>query len=144
VFDALKPGGRLVAQCGGGPNIQRVHDRCAALGEEPEFVSHFRAWPGPWHFADAETTACRLEAVGFVDVRTNVEAAPVVQPDAASYREFMTNVICGRHLARLPEQSLRDRFMDALTAQASGDAPPFELDYWRLNLDARKPSSRDR
>ena len=35
VFAALKPGGRLVAQCGGGPNIQRLHDRCEVLGQRP-------------------------------------------------------------------------------------------------------------
>jgi trans-aconitate 2-methyltransferase len=143
VFGALKPGGRLVAQCGGGPNIQRLHDRCAVLGARPEFARYFSGWHGPWNFADADTTARRLEAAGFVDVRTNVEAIPVVQPDAGSYREFVTNVICHPHLARLPEQSLRERFLDVITEQASRDAPAFELDYWRLNMEARKPASRE-
>jgi trans-aconitate 2-methyltransferase len=143
LYIALKPGGRLVAQCGGGPNIQRLQDRCVALGEDPEFAAYFRGWHGPWQFADAEMTAARLEAAGFVDVRTDVEAAPVVQPDAASYRDFVTNVICRPHLSRLPEQSLRDRFMNVITERASRDEPAFELDYWRLNMDARKPADRD-
>jgi hypothetical protein len=66
-----------------------------------------------------------------------------VQPDAASYRDFVTNVICGPHLSRLPEQSLRDRFMNVITERASRDEPAFELDYWRLNMDARKPAGAD-
>jgi hypothetical protein len=39
----------------------------------------------------------------------------------------------------LPTQGLRDRFLERLTAQAAEDTPPFELDYWRLDIDARKP-----
>ena len=57
----------------------------------------------------------------------------------ASYREFVTTVVCRVHLSKLPDERLRDRFMDVVTAQASRDAVPFELDYWRLNINARKP-----
>jgi trans-aconitate 2-methyltransferase len=138
LFAALKPGGRLVAQCGGGPNIKRVHDRCAVLMQQPEFAPHFARWTDPWEFADADTTARRLARCGFVDVETSLEAAPVVQPNAAAYREFVTNVVCRHHLAPLPEP-LRDRFMSSVTAQAAADDPAFELDYWRLNIRARRP-----
>jgi trans-aconitate 2-methyltransferase len=139
LYGALKPGGRLVAQCGGGPNIQRLHDRCAVLGRQPDFATYFDGWDGPWNYADAETTAQRLAAAGFTDIQTGIEAAPVVQPDAPAYREFVTNVICRNHLARLPDQGLRDRFLDVITDQAAADSPPFEIDYWRLNMEARKP-----
>jgi trans-aconitate 2-methyltransferase len=137
---ALRPGGRLVAQCGGGPNIKRVHDRCDLLMREAPFAPHYAGWRDPWEFADADTTAARLAAAGFVDVQTSLEPSPVVQPDATAYREFVTNVVCRPHLARLPEGPLRERFMDAITDLAARDATPFELDYWRLNLDARAPA----
>jgi trans-aconitate 2-methyltransferase len=140
IFSALKPGGRFVAQCGGGANIQRLHDRCARVGEGTEFATYFRNWRPPWHYADATTTAQRLEAAGFTDIATSIESSPVVQPDAAAYRDFVTNVICRPHLARLPGEDLRNRFMDVITAEAANDSPPFEIDYWRLNLDARKPA----
>jgi trans-aconitate 2-methyltransferase len=140
IWSALKPGGRLVAQCGGGPNIKRLHDRCRRVGEGPEFAPYFRDWRGPWHFAQAATTAERLEAAGFVDIATSLEPSPVVQPDAATYRDFVTNVICRPHLATLPGEELRTRFIDVITEQAASDSPPFEIDYWRLNLDARKPA----
>jgi hypothetical protein len=41
-------------------------------------------------------------------------------------------------VADAPE--LQARFLDALTSQAATDDPAFELDYWRLNMQARKPS----
>jgi trans-aconitate 2-methyltransferase len=139
LFNALRPGGRLVAQCGGGPNLLRIHERCQHLMIDREFEPHFRTWTEPWEFADAETTARRLRAAGFVDIATSVEPAPVIQPDARAYREFATTVVCRPHLAALPSAAARDRFMEALTNQAAEDSPPFELDYWRLNMDARKP-----
>jgi trans-aconitate 2-methyltransferase len=139
LFTALKPGGRLVAQAGGGPNLHRIHERCASIMRERVFSAHFTTWRNPWEFADAGTTARRLRAAGFEEISVNVQASPVVQPDAAAYREFIEHVICRPHLSYLPDQRLRERFLDTLTEQAARDTPAFELDYWRLNLNARKP-----
>lgn len=135
----LKPGGWLVAQCGGGPNLARLLSRARALQEEPEFAPFFAGWPGPWEFADDRTTAERLRAAGFDEVETNLVSMPVVMQDADAYREFLTNVIFGAHLARIPDPALRERYVQALTEQAAEDTPPYELDYWRLNLRARRP-----
>jgi trans-aconitate 2-methyltransferase len=139
LFCALKPGGRLVAQCGGGPNLARLHARCADLMRDPTFTPYFTSWVWPWEFADAPTTAARLERAGFTEIRTSVEPAPVQQPDRAAFREFVAHVIVRPHLSVLPDDRLRDWFLDALADRASADTPPYELDYWRLNLDARKP-----
>jgi len=139
LYGALKPGGRLVAQCGGGANLHRMHERASELMRDPRFAPHFASWQEPWEFADAATTARRLQDAGFEDIRTAVIPSPVVQPDADAFKAFITTVICRPHLAHLEEQPLRDAFIDRLTAQAAADDPPFELDYWRLNLDARRP-----
>jgi trans-aconitate 2-methyltransferase len=139
LFALLNPGGWLVAQCGGGPNIAALRRRAAALMASPPYAPFFAGWPGPWHFADDLATAERLRAAGFVDVETDLEEAPTVLPDTATYHEFLTNVIFGAHLARLPDDALRRAFVDALTDQAATDDPPFALDYWRLNLRGRKP-----
>ena len=139
LFAALKPGGRLVAQCGGGPNLERVHERCLRLMREPGFASYFTEWVHPWEFADAETTGRRLEQAGFTDIHTGVHASPVVQPDAPTYREFVEHVICRPHLQHLPDALLRGRFMDRLTEEAAIESPPFALDYWRLNFEATRP-----
>lgn len=140
LFTALKPGGRLVAQAGGGPNLQRIHARCGDLMRQPAFEPHFGNWFDPWEFAGADTTARRLRNAGFTEVSTSVEPAYVVQPDAAAYKEFVAHVICRPHLAHLPSGQLHGAFLEALTEQAAHDSPPFELDYWRLNLDATRPA----
>jgi trans-aconitate 2-methyltransferase len=139
LYDALVPGGRLVAQCGGGPNIKRVHDRCNVLMAAPRYASHFSGWRDPWEFADADTAAARLRAAGFVAVETTMEYTPVIQPDAKAFADFVGPVICRPHLARLPDETSRKEFMQAITELAAKDDPPFELDYWRLNMAARKP-----
>ena len=136
---ALKPGGCVVAQCGGGPNILRLHDRAAALMEQPQFAPHFTAWQDPWEFADTETTNRRLLEAGFEDIRTSLVPAPIVQPDAPAFQTFITTVICRPHLAHLPDPALQQSFVQRLTEMASADDPPFELDYWRLNIEARRP-----
>ncbi len=139
IFGALAPGGRLVAQCGGGPNLAPLRDHLAALAATPRFAPALGGWPGPWEFADAEQTADRLRAVGFVEVETGLEHAPTALPDAAAYRAFLETVVLGTHLDRLPTPADRAALLDALTAHAATDPEPFTLDYWRLNLRARRP-----
>ena len=74
-----------------------------------------------------------------MNVQTSLESTPFVAADATAFKEFATTVVCRHHLARLPDQGLRERFIDELTAKAATDDPPFELDYWRLNIDAKRP-----
>lgn len=139
LFSVLEPGGWLVAQCGGGPNLARLRARAEALLHTEPFSAHIGGWTGPWTFATDVETAARLEAAGFVDVRTDLEEQPTRMADAATYREFLGTVVFGEHLGRLPDDDLRATFLDTLTAQAEADDPPFELDYWRLNLRGRRP-----
>ncbi len=51
----------------------------------------------------------------------------------------MDKVILTAHLAQLPDEATRGRFLDALTDQAEKDETPFLLHYVRLNLHAKKP-----
>lgn len=138
---AMKPGARLVAQCGGARNLARIRHRLDRLRHDAEYAGYFGAWRDPWEFANAQTTSSRLTNAGFEDVQTSVEASPVVFADAPAFAAFITNVICRPYLACLPEGQVRDGFIDRVTAQAAADDPPFELDYWRLNLSVRKPRS---
>ena len=134
----LQPGGRLVAQCGGGPNLDRLLRRVDALIAGPDFAPYFAGWEGPWEFADDVTTAERLRQAGFDDIWTSLEEAPTTLADAATYREFLSTVVLRAHLARLDDRR-RDAFLEDLTEQAAADDPPFTLDYWRLNLAGRRP-----
>jgi trans-aconitate methyltransferase len=136
---ALKPDGWLEAQCGGGPNLARVRQRATALMASAEYSSFFAGWSPPWQYPDDITTAKRMRSAGFVEIKTWLEEAPATLADAAEYKEFLATVTLHRHIARIPDPALRQRFMDELARQAASDSPPFTLDYWRLNLSGRKP-----
>ena len=139
LFQALKPGGWLIAQCGGGANIARINQRAMALLGTAPFTEHIGEWPGPWHFADAATTEDRLRTAGFANVSAETFSAPVTMDDANAYREFLTTVVFGTHLNRLPDEGLRRRFIELLVEAGASDDPPFGLDYWRLNLQGQRP-----
>jgi trans-aconitate methyltransferase len=139
IFRALRPGGRLHAQCGGGPNLAHAHQLAERVMHAPPFRPYFANWPGPWAFAAADITADRLRAAGFIDIDTNLEEAPTTLASEADYREFVTTVIYHPHLERLPAANLKEAFIDRVTGLAADGHPPFTLDYWRLNMQARKP-----
>jgi trans-aconitate 2-methyltransferase len=131
LYDALRPGGRLAAQCGGTGNVEAVGRAIRAVRERPPFATQ-PAPPGEtWNFAGAEETAARLEAAGFEAVSTWLEPRRVEPPEP---REFIRAVTLGPHLALL-DPDLREPFVDAVTAEL-GD--PLTLDYVRLNIDARR------
>jgi trans-aconitate 2-methyltransferase len=139
ILRALRPGGRLHAQCGGGPNLHRAHELGLQVMATAPFAPFFADWPGPWEFANADVTADRLMRAGFVDIDTNLEEAPTTLASEADYREFVTTVIYHPHLERLPTAELKQAFIDRVTGLAAAEPIPFTLDYWRLNMSAKKP-----
>jgi trans-aconitate methyltransferase len=138
LFRFLRPGGWLLAQCGGAGNIARQHARAEALLREEPFARYFTGWVAPWEFASADETRSRLVAAGFHRVETSVESAPVVLASPAEFREFVATVILGPHLARLPDEATRALFVERMTDLAAVDSPPFLLDYMRLNMRAQR------
>jgi trans-aconitate 2-methyltransferase len=143
ILRALRPGGRLFAQCGGGPNLAHAHALAERVMECEPFAPFFVGWRPVWEFATPAVTAERLRQAGFIDVRTSLEEAATTLADEASYREFVTTVIYNPHLARIADAALRAQFIDRITELAVHEDPPFTLDYWRLNLDARRPQAAD-
>ena len=139
ILQALRPGGRLMAQCGGGPNLARAHALAEQLMHAEPFAQYFGDWPGPWEFANAETTADRLQCAGFAGIETGLEEAPTTLATEADYREFVTTVIYHAHLERLPDPGLKQAFIDRVTELSAREDPPFTLDYWRLNISAKRP-----
>jgi len=139
IYKALKPGGVLIAQCGGGPNIARVRERLSRLMRSRPYAHYFGDWSGPWEFASPELTAQRLEDAGFVDVETSTFEAPVQLSTRAETYDYFEHVILGTHLERIPDPNLKAQFVEALTEQSAADTPPYCQDYWRLNLRARRP-----
>ena len=139
IFRALKPGGWVLAQCGGGPNLESTHARAKRILSHADFVPYFRNWRAPWNFATAPQTAERLRRTGFEGVEAWLHTAPTTLESAENYRDFLATVILHPHLAQIQNALLRERLLDEMTATAARDAPPFTLDYWRLTMRARRP-----
>src|SRR5581483_4021240 len=77
LFAALRRGGWLVAQCGGGENLRRLLERADRLMLSPAFQRYFAEWTSPWEFAKPQDTAKRLMNAGFEVPNTSLEYAPV-------------------------------------------------------------------
>ncbi|MBV8432274.1 MAG: methyltransferase domain-containing protein, partial [Solirubrobacterales bacterium] len=129
LFAALKPGARLVAQCGGRGNIDAFRQIAETVTGDPPFAAYFTHWPAPWNYAGDRETAARLEQVGFADVDTWLEPKRVL-PE----RDFVKTVCLLPHLKQLPSQ-LHDAFVDRVIERC-GD--PVVLEYVRLNMTARR------
>jgi trans-aconitate 2-methyltransferase len=142
VYCALAPGGRFVSQCGGGPNLQALRERAATLMRTPPYASHFERWQEPWEFADVPTTMMRLERAGFRSVDVSLESAPTALPDRQAYAEFVELICLRPHIEQLPPAD-RPAFIAVIADQAAADPEPFTLDYWRLNIVARKPEAAE-
>jgi trans-aconitate 2-methyltransferase len=138
LYRALKPGGWLLAQCGGGKNIARLLARAERLMENPDYEQYFVGYEFPWEYSDGETAARRLREAGFEQIETNLEDAPTTFPNAAEFHRFVENVILRHHLQRISDASVREGFMTELTSAFVNDNPPFLIDYVRLNLKARR------
>ncbi len=127
--DVLRPGGRLVAQCGGEGNVAEHAKAIAAVAARPEYAEHLREMKGLWNFAGPEQTEARLRAAGFDQVRCWLEPKPV---SPARPLAFVTTVTLGPVLAQLPE-ALREPFAEAVLSESP---TPLVLDYVRLNIEA--------
>jgi trans-aconitate 2-methyltransferase len=120
----LRPGGRLVAQCGGAGNVASVQRVLAGIGD---------GWLGDAHFETPEATAERLQAAGFVEVECWLTEEPTSFEPGAPFETFLRTVVLGSHLARLPEAE-RDVFVHRVASAL----PAPRIDYVRLNILARR------
>jgi trans-aconitate 2-methyltransferase len=127
---AMKPGGRLVAQCGGQGNITAFRTLADEVATEEPFGEYFRGWQGPWNYAPADRTEERLRGAGFIEVSCWLEPKAVTPVDPAA---FIGTVCLVRHLDRLPVE-LHDLFVSRVL-ERSGE--PLVLEYVRLNMTAR-------
>lgn len=124
---AVRPGGRLVAQCGGAGNVESVRSAARRLDG---------GWEGPQNYATAEATRERLEAAGFVEVQTWLHDEPTPFEAGEQLTTFLRTVILGAHLQRMPAER-HDAFVDAVAATLG---PQPVVDYVRLNILATRAS----
>jgi trans-aconitate 2-methyltransferase len=131
LHEALRPGGRLHAQCGGAGNVAKHAEAIVSVATRPEFAEHFQDMTVMWNFATPEQTEERLRRAGFDRIRCWLEDKPVQPEDPYA---FTTTVTMGPHLARLPED-LRRSFAEAVLEL---EDDPLTLNYVRLNIEATR------
>jgi trans-aconitate 2-methyltransferase len=125
---ALRPRGRLVAQCGGEGNVPELIAATRIAGEREPFAAFLSGWM-PWHYPSPAATSRRLAAAGFTEIRTGLVRRP---PPYEDLREWLKVNALSAHLQRLPD-SLRERYVDEVHAELQPDAT---VTYIRLDIDA--------
>jgi trans-aconitate 2-methyltransferase len=118
----LRPNGRLVAQCGGAGNIEKLKRILATIGD---------GWLGPAHFETPEATSVRLAAAGFVDISCWLTEEPTRFEPGEPFEAYLRTVALGPHVERLPPAD-RDPFIREVASRVANAT----LDFVRLNIDA--------
>jgi len=134
---ALKKGGRFVAQGGGSGNLEHLYGRARRLMRSERYAPFFTSWSEPHHFENVADTERRLTTAGFERIDVSLVFAPVPFERPEAYAEFVAAVCLRHQVDSLPVED-RDGFMTRVTEEAIADDPPLTLDYWRLNISARK------
>ena len=133
LFAVLRPGGRLVAQCGGAGNLSQLLGATEAVASGDGWQRFFAGWSRPMRYAGPDETADLLRAAGFTDVRCWLQPHPITPDEPLQY---LATVPLGAHLDRLPEERKRP-FVEEVAARLP---EPVTADYVRLNIDARRPA----
>lgn len=130
---ALRPGGRLVAQCGGEGNILDVREAVAAVAaQDPEIGAAVGDF-SPWRFLAPDETRTHLEAAGFTDVDVWLQDWTVQAPDG---RTWLKTINLGAHVQRIGDPALAERFIASVHEHLGGD--PLSIAYVRLNVTATR------
>ena len=120
----LRPGGRLVAQCGGAGNIASLLAIVHGLGVE-------RA--GEWNYATPQDTRSRLESAGFEDIRVWLHDEPTPFASAEQLTDYLETVCLRQSVGSMPAEQREQLLRDVVSAM-----PDRVIDYVRLNIDARR------
>jgi trans-aconitate 2-methyltransferase len=124
---AMRPGASLVAQCGGAGNLTTVTNALEQLGAA--------TFEGNKVFASAEETTARLERAGFDAIRCWLHEEPTPFESLEDLATFLRTVALGAHVDGMPPVDA-----DAFALEVARRLPRLELDYVRLNIDARRAS----
>lgn len=138
---ALRPGGRLAAQCGGEGNISRATRATWEVMGWDRFSPYFVGWDDDKNYAGAEETKARLQAAGFEDVRAWLHEELTGFESTDELARFLRTVVLGGHMQRLPEEEQKP-FAGAVAGEIVAiDGGPL-LDYVRLNIVATRSGRR--
>ena len=123
----LGPGGQLAAQWGGAGNIASIRRVLETIGD---------GWLGPAHYETPQATRERLERAGFTDIQAWLQPQPTRFEPGEPFERFLSTVILGPQLARLPASE-----WEGFVRHVANALPGPEIDYVRLNILARRSES---
>lgn len=123
----IRPGGRLVAECGGAGNVARVSSAIAAAkGADPDH----------WAFEGADVTRAQLEQADFVVDDVRLRPDPLVLPDRPALEAYLATVVLGKDLAALPVAEHAE-----YVSRVADGLPDLTIDYVRLEFEAHRRDS---
>ncbi|MGK2931777.1 MAG: class I SAM-dependent methyltransferase [Solirubrobacterales bacterium] len=128
---ATKPGGMLVAQCGGRGNVAEIVEALERVTREVPFVEYTGDVTSPWNFAGPDETEMRLIAAGYEDVNCWLEERIAHPEDPQGFFEASTLAPLGEILPAEHFQPFSDRMMEVM-------GQPDSFNYVRLNIEARR------
>ena len=123
---ALRPGGMLVAECGGQGNIATVS---AAVTD----VLGADAPAQVWNFAGPDETREKLRAAGFTDLKIELVPDLVTFDSDRVLEQYLETVVLGSHM-RLVRRKGAAHFVRAVARRM----PRRAIDYVRLQITAEK------
>jgi trans-aconitate 2-methyltransferase len=126
VANALRPGGRFVAEAGGPGNIARIQAVLDELGVDDS--------AGTAQFAGAAETRTRLEAAGFTEIDVRVVPDPVPLQPGEQIQAYLATVILGKVLRELPPGERK-----LFVSEVASRLPEPVIDYVRLQISAVRP-----
>ncbi|MGI8650574.1 MAG: class I SAM-dependent methyltransferase [Rubrobacter sp.] len=138
LYDNLKSGGRLAAQCGGEGNISRVNEAAQKVISEERFAPYFEGWTDDKIYASPEDTRRRLVAAGFEEVETWLQEEPTPFDTVEHLAAYLKTIMLRSHVRVLPKED-RDDFTLAVAREMGKREGPLLADYVRINLLAKKP-----
>jgi trans-aconitate methyltransferase len=136
IYRALKPGGRLVAECGGEGNVETV--RAALYAALARRGIDARA-ADPWHFPSAAAYRARLERHGFAVRAIDLFARPTALPGPLG--DWLETFAEGflRLLPAGERRPVKAEIEDHVKSRLCDRTGRWVVDYVRLRFVAMKP-----
>ena len=134
--NVTKPGGSLVAQCGGRGNVAEVIAALGVVNRQEPFAEIFGEYDNPWNFAGPEETEIRLIDAGYEDVECWLEER-VAHPEDP--REFFEASFLAPARQVLDDDQFTG-YADRLMAEMG---QPSTFNYVRLNMTAKRKTEND-
>ncbi len=128
---ATKPGGMLVAQCGGRGNVAEIISALGQVTREEPYAEHVGQVENPWTFAGPDETEVNLAAAGYEDANCWLEERVAHPGEPQEFFEASTLAPLRQMLPEELFQSFSDRMMEVM-------GQPDSFNYVRLNIEARR------